>query len=354
MKKIILILVLLGLLACVFAYMMHAPSKAVYKVTDLGILGGENSHAVDINNNCQIVGYYYFQRDNYIYKHAFIWEKGVIKYLGTMGFKNNTPIAINDKGQVIGRLQDKGKKHRADESWYIWQNGKMTELNALNALHAYPKSFNNAGQIVGIIWDDKEEYQGFFWEKGKITKLKPIDGKPVNAIKINNNGQILAYTQRDDYTYRTFVITNGKPVEITLEGYRSLRPGAVNDIGDVILETGRSYHEKRATVLCSKGKSIFLQGLRGTHEYPHADSINTNGVIIGACESNKPFPQSIVPFIWEKGRLQLLDDLIPADSGWELGSADAINDKGQIVGCGTRDRKNGYALLLTPVHPLSR
>jgi probable HAF family extracellular repeat protein len=42
-----------------------------------------------------------------------------------------------------------------------------------------------------------------------------------------------------------------------------------------------------------------------------------------------------------------LNRLIPGDSGWVLVAAYAINDAGQIVGCGNR-RGQRRAFLLTP------
>ncbi len=45
--------------------------------------------------------------------------------------------------------------------------------------------------------------------------------------------------------------------------------------------------------------------------------------------------------------MQDLNDLIPADSGWELIAARGINSRGQIVGFGYHGNE-GRAYLLTP------
>jgi hypothetical protein len=45
--------------------------------------------------------------------------------------------------------------------------------------------------------------------------------------------------------------------------------------------------------------------------------------------------------------MQDLNDLIPANSGWVLINANAINDAGQITGYGTKGGHN-YGFLLTP------
>jgi len=52
--------------------------------------------------------------------------------------------------------------------------------------------------------------------------------------------------------------------------------------------------------------------------------------------------------LWDSaGGIFDLNSLIPADSGWELLLASAINDAGQIVGAGLFNGKT-HAFLLTP------
>ena len=53
-------------------------------------------------------------------------------------------------------------------------------------------------------------------------------------------------------------------------------------------------------------------------------------------------------FLYSDGQMQDLNDLIPADSGWNLTDASAINTSGQIVGEGVVDG-NVRAFLATPV-----
>ena len=52
--------------------------------------------------------------------------------------------------------------------------------------------------------------------------------------------------------------------------------------------------------------------------------------------------------IYIKGKIQNLNELIPADSGWVLLEANGINDFGQIVGSGRiGGKKRGF--VLTPL-----
>src|SRR5439155_4165211 len=54
-------------------------------------------------------------------------------------------------------------------------------------------------------------------------------------------------------------------------------------------------------------------------------------------------------FLWDKGKMQDLNDLVPTDSGWEIAQAAAINNSGQIA-CYGRNLGTGQQaiLLLTP------
>src|SRR5262249_7197547 len=53
---------------------------------------------------------------------------------------------------------------------------------------------------------------------------------------------------------------------------------------------------------------------------------------------------------WDRGTMSNLNGLFPADSGWILSRASAINNAGQIVGTGVFAGQ-GHAFLLTPSAP---
>jgi hypothetical protein len=57
--------------------------------------------------------------------------------------------------------------------------------------------------------------------------------------------------------------------------------------------------------------------------------------------------------LWENGRAHDLNSLIPPLSGWHLGRALAVNDRGQIAGTG-EFRGEIRAFLLTPVRSEGR
>jgi hypothetical protein len=50
----------------------------------------------------------------------------------------------------------------------------------------------------------------------------------------------------------------------------------------------------------------------------------------------------------EAGRIQDCSRLLPTNSRWKLLDSTAVNDAGQMVGCGTTDGQTMRAVLLTP------
>jgi probable HAF family extracellular repeat protein len=75
-----------------------------------------------------------------------------------------------------------------------------------------------------------------------------------------------------------------------------------------------------------------------------AIGINNAGQVVGISISSGGGSSS---FLWsEEAGMQDLNDLIPADSGWELGDVQDINDNGQIVGEGRYNgQRRGYVLV---------
>jgi probable HAF family extracellular repeat protein/T5SS/PEP-CTERM-associated repeat protein len=74
-----------------------------------------------------------------------------------------------------------------------------------------------------------------------------------------------------------------------------------------------------------------------------AYDINDEGQVVGALQTG----QNSHAFVWADGQMQDLNNLIPANSGWVLQEARAINNKGRIVGFGTINGQT-RAFLLKP------
>src|SRR5206468_8509587 len=95
-----LIIALATSLGLVLSPATGSPAGAGWTLTDLGSLDGRNSEANAINKKGQVVGVSSTATND----HAFLWEKGAMTDLGTLG-RRSVPTAINDRGQVAGRSE---------------------------------------------------------------------------------------------------------------------------------------------------------------------------------------------------------------------------------------------------------
>lgn len=133
------ILVLAVLTVALFG--VNAWAAPTYEIIGLGTpMGGSFSKAYAINNKGQIVG---MDRMPAGIGHAFLYEDGAMKDLGTLGLgplPNSTiAYAINDNGQIIGA--NIGETTLI----FIYENGEMRAF----AQGASGNAMNNAGTIVG-------------------------------------------------------------------------------------------------------------------------------------------------------------------------------------------------------------
>ncbi len=188
-------------------------------LTDLGSLGefggglSPRGSRIAINNRGQVVGTFTTAANE---RHAFLWQSGVMTDLGTLGgLSENSPVeqgflpghpkfgsgavAINDKGQVTGySITAKGENHA-----FLWQKGVMTDLGTLggpfpNHPRSHPLAINNKGQVIGYSTDASGESRAFLWQKGAMTELKPLPGaSTAYASAINNKGQVVGSSLYD-------------------------------------------------------------------------------------------------------------------------------------------------------------
>ena len=101
----------------------------------------------------------------------------------------------------------------------------------------------------------------------------------------------------------------------------------INGAGQVVGRVEASI--KYSAFLWSEDAGMQDLGTLHNHQNSQAADINEPGQVVGTSGARA--------FLWSEGsRMQDLNGLLPAGSGWELRSAAAINDNGQILCGGTR------------------
>jgi probable HAF family extracellular repeat protein len=148
---------------------------AMYPIQDLG---GGKSMATDLNNLDQVVGTATLPDGSF---HAFLWtlgdgRKGNIRDLGTLGGNNSHAVSINDAGQVVswsetGQMYNEQGVSVPIRHAFLWQEGIMYDLGTHDTFYQYPftppfpfseaTAINKNGQIAGSSLTINKHSRGF-------------------------------------------------------------------------------------------------------------------------------------------------------------------------------------------------
>lgn len=241
-------------------------------ITNLGLTG----YVSDINNSCQIVGYY---SPNWGENHAFLYDNGIMTDLGTFGGSASFASAINDSGQIVGFYNtNSGNTSHA----FLYDNSTFTDLGTWGRDSSSAVDINDNGLIVGITRDWNSEYREygystFLYETGIMTD---IGGYYLFPAAINNSGQIVGERHNEFSGSRGYFIDNGALTYV----YSVATFVDINDSGQMI---GIRPGPGDQAVLYNNGAEIYLHELLGSDYYNYgigrsvASAINNNGEIVG-------------------------------------------------------------------------
>ena len=277
------------------------------EVIDLGTLeGGFESAASAVNSRGQVAGTFlntvpdpfspFGQAGTEA--HAFLWESGVMKDLGTLGGPETVAYFVNERGQVVGTSFTSPTANPASGlptlDPFLWENGKMLDLGTLGGTSGTPNSLNNRGQVVGLsnLAGDQTAHP-FLWTKsGGIRDIGTLGGIFGQANWISEAGEIVGFASiPGDQAFFAFLWKEGVLTNL----------GAVD--GDA----------------CS-----------------NAWNINSQSQIVGVSAKTCAFAAGDRhAFLWEHGRVTDLNLFLPPGTALQqLTDAYNINDRGEIVGLG--------------------
>jgi len=227
--------------------------------------------------------------------------------LGTLAGDNGSAAeAINACGQVIGTssLSAGGHLHA-----FIWTTAAgMVGLGVLPGFtDSAATDINNLGQVAGYCISAGGPGRGFVWSSA--AGMHPVGTLPgglgSNAVGINDLGEIAGTSDTGNANNPHAVRWN--------------RVGVAEDLG----------------VLAGGTTSSAL-------------AINIFGTVVGSGNCTGSASHAFVWNAHTHNGMRDLNALIPANSGWELQEAVAINVAGQIVGVGAVNGQQ-HAFLLTPL-----
>ena len=313
--------------------------RVAYSITDLG-----PGQANALNNRGDVAGQAFNGKkdngkkdfDGHLFGQAFVWRQGRCQFLDPFHGPFSTANSISDQGRVIGEGVKAADFSRNDwtRSVFVWQNGvfrdpdsgpgawggrRWPDLHTLDGRiwdHVEPVAMNNKGQIVFCLGASGSEFGGV-WNGRKLTVLTSPNNGPV----VYEGHTVNSYVNNDAYS--------------------------INDNGTIVGED-----DDREAVIWAHGKPKALLGLYHHGEMDNqvrAEHINNHGQIVGTVSDDlsvrNPEQHAV---LWSGGKVGDLNTLIPANAGWVLEDARAINEHGQIVGRGTY-RGAEHAFLLTPL-----
>lgn len=176
------------------------------KMKDLGTLGGSSSEASAINNSGQVVGWSYIAFDTA--KHAFLYEGGKMIDLGTLMGDESGATGINNSGQVVGwySVVTDTKPYEPCHA-FLYEGGKMKDLGTLRSWGRDDYSINKSGQVVGWSEVRSNAFHAFLYDDGEMKDLKTLLAPacryktPQNATGINDLGQIVGWNNDRDASY---------------------------------------------------------------------------------------------------------------------------------------------------------
>ena len=175
----------------------------------------------------------------------------------------------------------------------------------------------------------------YVWKAGKLKLLGTLGGSDStsNGLAINDKGWIVGYSRSVAAT-RAFVYRHGRMEDLDWPGSSAYAYG-VNARGHIAGWAGDSVF---------KAHGFLDDGVTLTDLGPHALAygLNRHDQVVGSRNGHG--------FIYTHRRVYDLNSLLDStsDPGWEILSAEAINDSGVIVGWGVRNGSY-YPVMLTPV-----
>jgi probable HAF family extracellular repeat protein len=293
-------------------------------ITDLGTLeGGYQSFASAVNNRGQVAGAALNTIPDAFclfatglcntQTRAFLWRKGVMQDLGTLGGPDAEALLINQRGQIAGMSYTSSMPNPNNGPFctpnvptihaVLWQSGEMIDLGSLGGACGNVSAINDRGQVAGgSSLPGDLEFHPTLWNHGTLTDLGTFGGNFGFTNWISAGGEVVGGANfPDNTTFHAALWKDG-----------------------VMIDLGTVPGDACSTALVN----------------------NSRGVIIGnsgTCDGS--ISRAV---LWDKGSIVDLNTLIPPNSDLYLNLALYVSDRGDIAGNGTLSSGDNHAFLLIP------
>lgn len=270
-----------------------------------------------------------------------------------LGYLSNdtsyTPASgINNSGQIVGR----GTNANGDREAFLYENDSMHGLGFLSSLdqRSDATSINNLGNIVGSSHNSSGQREAFFYDynTGLMQGIGGLDPFNVHslALDVNDANYVVGVSRSVNSGSEAFVwdpVSGMQGLGFLNSSLSASVARAINETGQITGYSINSFGQGEAFIY-DNGVMMGLGALPSGGE-TYANDINDAGYVVGYGYDFSAGSQNRA-ILYDGSEIIDLNTLLPTNSGWELFTAEGINNQNQIVGYG-RYSGQGRAFLLT-------
>jgi hypothetical protein len=240
-----------------------------FTFTTIDVPGGNGTYPSGINNVGQIVGG--------AAGHGFLDTNGLFMTIDWPGAASTGLSAINDSGQIVGNYTTEAYEPQTSFA-FVYNKGVFNDITFPGAVSTSVSSINNAGMAVGAALVEGSRYVSFLYNVN--TGVFTTANVPYGASGINNLGQIVGSDGLGD----GFIYTNGVLTLIDFPGAIDTDFGRINDSGQIIGSYVIPYSIAYIGVsfLYSDGVFTPINVPGTTPGNTYAEAINDKGQIVGS------------------------------------------------------------------------
>lgn len=259
-------------------------SVPMYQVIHLGppeLVRGAQMTALSINDKTEVTGTLISGRDRS--SSAYLWSNGILTVFPNAPGGSGNGEFITNGGVIVGTTALLAKPWHAG----MWQDGALTDLGPFDATYQFTtaRGANESGYVTGYMSPLAGASRAFLWKDGQFTDLGTLGGDTALADGINSSNQIIGYST---------VLGSDQPHAFFWED------GVMTD-------------------------------LSGGLEYSVAVHITDASLIVGYARTSSD-PQNVHAVIWEGGVMRDLETVVDPEVGFRVGAAFGANDAGLVVG----------------------
>lgn len=244
-------------------------------------------------------------------------------------------LGANDSGLVVGLGATNIVLGNALP--LIWNGGVVSQLPLpSSATVGRATDVNGSGTAVGSVGVSTSEIAAY-WSGGsvnRITATTQSGASMVTALRINDSGLIVGVGKDPQSTARQvpFIYDTFTATLTEIPTLPSRNGGIARDVSQNGFVVGDSSQNQSSPL------PFIWSAESGTVEIPlppgatsgRARGVNSNGWVVGEGNGSLGF----MPFLYDGTQTYLLQDLIPAGSGYSGLTANGISEDGSIVGTG--------------------